>query len=271
MGWSPSEVMHILYYQTQRKAANVRKVKGIKHLMRFLKTSKSFALPVATALLLCIPAAFIAVDIYLASERDVAASKAAQTGQPELELIDPTIGTYDGGPELALLAAADPDGARYLHSHPVTITALHDEVFNKFFVGLSANPVGTKAIILRQDKLTTPGLWAIAISHELVHVQHGDPASPLSHESLSHRLWITEEGEAHLRALETAHALHAPSIDPAWQDYIFNIYNLPITYALIVLYIVGFWVTRQFWRLPPKGKARLSTERRRRNPRLKAA
>ena len=90
-------------------AADVRKVKGIKQFMRFLKALKSFALPVATALLLCIPAAFIAVDIYLASERDIAASKAAQTGQPELELIDPTIGTYDGGPELALLAAADPD------------------------------------------------------------------------------------------------------------------------------------------------------------------
>jgi hypothetical protein len=72
-------------------------------------------------------------------------------------------------------------------------TPLHDAVFNKFFTGLSGNPVGTSAIVLRQDKLTTPELWAIAISHELVHVQHGDPTSALSHHTLLHHLWITEE------------------------------------------------------------------------------
>jgi hypothetical protein len=222
--------------------------------MGLLKASSSFAVPVGIGLLLCIPVAFLAVDISLATERSVAAYKAVHTGQPGLALVDPTVGTYDGGPELAMLAAADPDGARYLHSHPVTITALHDDTFNQFFSGLSANPVGTHAIILREDRLTTPELWAIAISHELVHVQHGDPTSALSHESLLHRLWITEEGEAHLRGLETARALHVRSIGPEWQDYIFNIYNLPITYGLIVIYIIGFLFTLKYWKAPLKGK-----------------
>lgn len=227
--------------------------------MRLLKASRSFALSVSTGLLFCIPVAFLAVDISSATERSVATSKAVHNGQPALALVDPTVGTYDGGPELAMLAVADPNGARYLHSHPVTITPLHDDTFTRFFRGFSDNPVGTNAIFLRQDKLTTPQLWAIAISHELVHVQHGDPASALSHESLLHRLWITEEGEAHLRGLKTARALHAHSIYPLWQDYLFNIYNLPITYALIVFSTIGLWYTRRYWRAPSKGKAHIAT------------
>jgi len=127
--------------------------------MRFLKALKSYTAVVAIVSLPCILLAFILVDYKLVSERAVAASNAAQTGQPWLALIDPTVGTYDGGPELAMLAAADPEGARYLHSHPITITPLHDKIFDKYFVGLSANPVGTDAIVLRQDRLTTPELW----------------------------------------------------------------------------------------------------------------
>lgn len=215
------------------------------------KAARSFAVYLAIGLYVCIVGAFVILDVSLLTERPTATREAAAHGQPGLSVTDPTAGTYDNSAELALLASADPTGAAYLHSHPVTITPLHDDTFKKFFAGVSDNPVGTDAIVLRQDKLRTPELWAIALSHELVHVQHGDPNTPLGQHSFLHHLWMTEEGEAHLRGLQTARALHAPTIGSSWQDNIFNIYPLPITYVLLIVTAVCVCSTRRLRRQSP--------------------
>ena len=51
---------------------------------------------------------------------------------------------------------------------------------------------------------------------------------------------MSEEGEAHLRALQTARALHTPLLYPAWQDYIVWIYTLPLSYLFFA--IVAVWI-----------------------------
>ncbi len=185
-----------------------------------------------------VPVAFIAllVDINQMSERTTAEREAKALGLPCMALSDPTVGADPLTTELNLLAQADPQAVVYFRSAGVTVTPLDGATSNRCFGRLSSNnPVGTKTIFLNTDRLTTPEGRAVALSHELVHVEHGDPTSSMSRDSFVRHIWRTEEGEAHLHGLQTARRLNATQMYPAWEDYVAWIYLLPISYGIFAL------------------------------------
>ena len=183
----------------------------------------------------------VVFDASQLSERAEKRAYAMKHGLPCMALVDPTVGAYAGRPELSLLRLADAQGARYMVADQVTVTELDSAACDHFLAPVkSSNPVGTNAIFLNTDRLTTPAARAVGLSHELVHVRHSDPTSLLGRHTLLRHLWMSEEGEAHLRALETARALHAPLLYPAWQDYLFWIYTLPLSYLFFA--IVAVWI-----------------------------
>jgi hypothetical protein len=185
-----------------------------------------------------LPVAFVAVlvDINQMSERTTAEREAEARGLPCMALSDPTVGVYPLTKELNLLAQADPEAVAYFHTAGVTVTQLDGATSNRCFGRVNSNnPVGTKIIFLNTYRLTTPESRAVALSHELVHVEHGDPIFSTSRHSFLRRLWRTEEGEAHLRGLQTARRLHTKLMYPAWEDYVAWIYLLPISYGIFAL------------------------------------
>lgn len=138
--------------------------------------------------------------------------------------------------ELNLLAQADPQAVAYFRASGVPVTPLNGAISNQCFGRVNSNnPVGTKIIFLNTDRLTTPESRAVALSHELVHVEHGDSTSSASRHSFLRHLWRPEEGEAHLHGLQTARRLHATLMYPAWEDYLAWIYLLPISYGIFAL------------------------------------
>jgi hypothetical protein len=157
-----------------------------------------------------------------------------------LSLVDPAIYPNAHRTELALLAKADLEGAAYFRSHPVLITELDPGAFVPCFgEALSDTPVDTKAIFLNLGVLTTPELRAAALSHELIHVEHGDFNSRPGRHSLLHHLWISEEGEAHQRGARTAARL---GLRASIGEFIMYAYALPLSYVVILLlFCLGLW------------------------------
>jgi hypothetical protein len=154
-----------------------------------------------------------------------------------IALSDPTVGVYPLTKELKLLAQADPLGAAYFRDHGVTVTPLDEATTTQCFGKvISNNPVGTNIIFLNTDRLRTSASRAVALSHELVHVEHSDHTSTMGKHSFLRHLWMTEEGEAHLHGLQTARKLHAPLMYPSWQDYVVWIYLLPISYMWFAIF-----------------------------------
>lgn len=209
-----------------------------------------------------LPAVFalLLVDINQTGERSSAEQKAKAHGLSCMALSDPTVGAYTLTEELKLLAQADPQAAAYFHTAGVTVTPLDGATSTRCFGKKNSNnPVGTKAIFLNTDRLKTPGSRAVALSHELVHVEHGDPTTVMSRHSRLRHLWMTEEGEAHLHGLQTARRLQTPLMYPAWQEYITWIYLLPISYAVFLLTAVLFIREIRRERLHKHHQAKVST------------
>ncbi len=170
-------------------------------------------------------------------------------------LLDPTVGLYSPSPELTLLAKAKPSAATYFTSRPITVTPLTEQQTEPCFGQTnSSNVPGTFAITLNTDRLQTPAQRAVALAHELVHVEHGDPAAEASHHSVFRHLWMTEEGEAHLAGLRAAQTLDSPMMYPAWQDYVVWIFLLPISYAWFILYAALCWMYRGSLRRAPSNR-----------------
>ena len=175
--------------------------------------------------------------------REEARTAAAKFGQSCVSLSDPTVGANPMPEEHRLLRSADPDGKRYFLSHRVLVTPLSGSVYRGCFGRqISSNPVGTNVIFLNLDRLSTPALRATALSHELIHVEHGDPTAPLGQHTFLQHLWQPEEAEAHLRGLRTARALRSPAMYPVWQDRLIWIDTLPIFYGLIAADLTLFGI-----------------------------
>src|SRR5882762_9780225 len=165
-----------------------------------------------------VPIAFVValVVVNQLTQRSRAQRNAQEYGAPCIVLSDPTIGAYPLTEELKLLAKADPHAAYYFRSAGVIVTPLDDATATRCFGKVnSTNPVGTNIIFLNTDRLRTPVSRAIALSHELVHVEHGDGETTMGRHTLLNHLWMTEEGEAHLHGVQTARSLHAPLMYPA--------------------------------------------------------
>lgn len=151
-------------------------------------------------------------------------------------LSDPTIGAFPLTDELNLLAQADSQAVTYFRRAGVTVTPLDGATFTHCFGRMNSNnPVGTKTIFLNTDRLTTSEGRAVALAHELVHVEHGDPNSSMSRHPFAMHLWRTEEGEARLHGLQTARKLHTTLMYPAWEDYVAWLYLLPVSYGIFAL------------------------------------
>ena len=177
--------------------------------------------------------------------REEARTAAAKSGQSCVALSDPTAGTNLMLEEHRLLRSVDPDGESYFLSHKVLVTSLSGSIYKGCFGrSNSNNPVGTNIIFLNQERLNNPALRATALSHELIHVEHGDPTTPQGQHTFLPHLWHPEEAEAHLRGLQTAQALRSPTMYPVWQDLLVWIDTLPILYGLIVadvaLFVIAF-------------------------------
>ncbi len=182
--------------------------------------------------------------------REEAKTAAAKFGQSCVSLSDPTVGSNPMPEEHRLLRSADSGGESYFRSHRVLATSLSGSVYEGCFRRrISSNPVGTNVIFLNLDRLGTPALRATALSHELIHVEHGDLTAPLGQHTFFRHLWQPEEAEAHLRGLLTARALHSPATYPVWQDRLIWIDTLPIFYGLIAADVALFGIA---FRAPPR-------------------
>ena len=110
--------------------------------------------------------------------RESAKSAAAKSGLSCISLADPTVGANPMPEEHRLLRQADLDNERYFLANRVLVTPLDGKTYRQCFGRQNSNnPVGTHLIFLNLDRLTTPALRATALSHELVHLRHGDPAT----------------------------------------------------------------------------------------------
>ena len=175
--------------------------------------------------------------------RESAKSAAAKSGLSCISLTDPTVGANSMPEEHQLLRQADPDGERYFLTNHVLVTPLDGKTYRQCFGRQNSNnPVGTPLIFLNLDRLTTPALRATALSHELVHVRHGDPATPQGQHTFLRHLWIPEEAEAHLRGLQTAQALNVMPMYPVWEDRLVWIDTLPILYVLTLTDLALFTI-----------------------------
>ena len=163
---------------------------------------------------------------------------------PCFEFTDPTRETYADTPELALLKDADPQAAAYFVQNGAAFTLLNEtDTAQCFRPSYSFTPIHSSDIFLNKDRLTTPASRAVALSHEMVHVQHNDPNSAMGKHSLLRHLWMTEEGEAHWRGLQTARALHQQPKDNPWKEYLGVIFVLPLSYILFIA--TGIWFDLQ--------------------------
>lgn len=155
---------------------------------------------------------------------------------------------------LMFLRTADPGGYAYLNSHPITVSWVGgDELArceNRRLDGpihYSAYLIGTNHILLNRDALADDPSTAVAISHELVHVRYGDDGDRASHRSLPSRFWRSEEGDAHLRGLQTGEFLHLSEkiLNPVL-EYREFIYPLPLHGALFMaVLLIGYCM---WWR-----------------------
>lgn len=198
--------------------------------------------------------------------REEAKDAAAKSGQACIALSDPTTGANPMLEEHRLLRGADPEDETYFHTHQVLVTSLPGSIYRGCLGrSISSNPVGTNFIFLNLDRLNTPALRATALSHELIHVQHGDHTSTLGKHTFVDHLWRPEEAEAHLRGLQTAQTLHSLPMYPVWQDRVVWIDTLPLFYSLVGVDIFLFALTirtKQRDRSPRRLKKPLAKETR---------
>ena len=172
--------------------------------------------------------------------RPLAAAWVAEHGQPCGYLAQGGDDAYGLTGPGRLLAQGDPRGYAYLTTHKVTVALVPGKLLAACehtapdFQNFSANPVGTSIILLNRDRLPTDADKAAALSHELVHVRYGEGREPAAHRSLLSQLWLSEEGEAHRRGLETKETLGAQGLPSRIQEDLNYIYALQLHVILAV-------------------------------------
>jgi len=200
--------------------------------------SSVITIAIFAAVLYCF--AFTASGLFdRSNERD----DAAKHGKPCLLFIDPDVGPNSTVAKLEpRLALVDPEDDAYLRNHGATVTLLDAATLAKCTTHhlFSGAIVDTDSIIINSTALPDNDTRVVALAHELVHVQHGDPATPYGQHTFWRHLWMNEEGEAHLKDVQIARRLGVQPIVPFWQEYLCFIYEEPILYCLIVLFVV--WV-----------------------------
>ncbi len=189
-------------------------------------TTKPFHSYVVLTLLL-IPAFAMTCDaLSVFLKRPLALLAVQKTGPQCMALVDPTapvspqLRGFD--PETAEdLTRANSTAAAFMHSHPmVSVTVLDGPTYLKCFgVSNSNNQAGTDAIFLNSERLPSPTLRAVAVAHELVHVEHSHKDTPQGQHNVFRHLFVSEEGEAHLSDQEAAKALHTHSLDSPVETY----------------------------------------------------
>jgi hypothetical protein len=169
---------------------------------------------------------------------------AAAHGKLCLLLIDPDVGPNSTVAKLEpRLARVDPEGDAYLRSHGASVTLMDISTIatctreNNFFPELLSTQTRSS---VNSTALPDNDQRVVALAHELVHVQHGDPATPDGQHTFFRHLWISEEGEAHLKDVQIAKRLGVHPIIPIWKEYLCFIYVEPILYCLAVLLVV--WI-----------------------------
>ena len=101
---------------------------------------------------------------------------------------------------LAVLNGVCPDQVRYLRKHRVPLIVLEHEAFYKRFGNSRARTENRSAIYIDERYGGDAAHLAAALSHEEVHVEHGDRGTRAGqHGRLSHWVFEGEEDEAHLQ------------------------------------------------------------------------
>ncbi len=145
-----------------------------------------------------------------------------------------------------LLQRGDPDGYAYLQSHNIPIAAVSsveisrcEHLKPKAVPPFSSNLTGTPGILLNRTKLPTDAFMAVALSHELVHVRYGDNADARSHRGSISRLWLSEEGDAHKRGIQTAQNLHITHsvFASRFDEYRTFVYPIPIHAGFTAMFV----------------------------------
>ena len=154
----------------------------------------------------------------------------------------------EGG--LALLARVNPAQNEYIRHNGVPIRSAEDEVFARagfptWVHAYTEDQSGT--IFIRQRMTADPAIVAAILSHEVVHVEHGDPLHPFAyHSRWRHMLLRGEEAEAHLSGDWTLFQL-TPLSGHAMDKLEFVFYIAPFTESLVGI-AVAAWLIRLGWK-----------------------
>jgi hypothetical protein len=156
---------------------------------------------------------------------------------------------------LNVLGTVDPNGYTYVEQGRIEASILPADLFAqrlgkkyRHTMALTATPRdGLPVVFLNGGILDSPALQAVALAHEIIHARHADPHDLMSHHAAWRHLWITEEGEAHLRQLRLSQALHLPlqkPLSPAWMEYVIMIVPIPLWMLCTIAYFAGWAWTR---------------------------
>ena len=165
---------------------------------------------------------------------------------------------------LDLLATVRPDQYEYVRSNGVPIQHLPAGNFSCNADSHGCTNVNSGAIAIDETQTTDSILNAAVISHELVHVQHGDSSHELSRHSARRHMFLRhQEAEAHLTGnwtlLQLSYGLR-PTVKSwavMWGGFVFDFvfYSAPFLSMLVAL-AVGLSLAYVVAKLPPKLVAR---------------
>ena len=171
---------------------------------------------------------------------------------------------------LSVLRRIDPSGYNYFQEGHLEASVLSADLFvqrlgkpYRHTMALTATPWdGQPIVFLNGGLLNSPVLQAVGFAHEIVHARHGDLGDPMSHHSAWRHLWMTEEGEAHLRQLRLSQSLHLPlrkPLSPAWIEYVALIYPFQLWLLFTVAMFLGWaWARADRARVAPYLRSRFS-------------
>ena len=139
-------------------------------------------------------------------------------------------------PAAMALWQADPHAAAFLASLPsLSIVELPTAAYQSCFPpGFANTTILTEAVYLDSGRLDSPGIRAVAVTHELVHVAHSHPSTPEGKHSALRHFFFSEEAEAHLAGIRAARRLHIAPPTPIWQDYLIDLFPIPTFYLLLI-------------------------------------
>lgn len=168
---------------------------------------------------------------------------------------------------LDLLATVRPDQYEYVRSNGVPLQHLPAGKFTNF--GCNADSHGctnanSGAIAIDATQKTDSILNAAVISHELVHVQHGDSSHESArHSARRHTFLSHQEAEAHMTGnwtlLQLSHGLRPTfkSWAAMWGGFVSDFLFCSAPFLLMLLALaVELWLVYLVAKLPPKLVAR---------------